>query len=114
MCMHSIYLMDQKKTLFEYLQAQLETETENLSGLLESQIVIFDRKTLIEITSLARKRLTNLIEGVNAGLVTENTPSPSSKIQKLTKNLHSTVVSKILPEKAKKKRKEENLINFSK
>jgi hypothetical protein len=70
-----------EKTLFEYLQAQLETETENLSGiqleilLYQLEIGLLERsnvesllnmkKRVMEVTTVASKRLEHLIEGFN-------------------------------------------------
>ena len=55
-----------EKTLFEYLQAQLESETENLSGLLEHTNVeqlLNEKKRVVETTKVAAKRLEHLVDG---------------------------------------------------
>jgi hypothetical protein len=63
--------------LFEYLQAQLETETERLSGLLE-HADMSQKKTIVEITLLAGKRLAHLLDGVKSGLVDEQSKKVAS------------------------------------
>jgi hypothetical protein len=64
---YCFYLQDgPTKVLFEYLQADLETETEVLSGLLEHGCD--DRKKIIDVSKVAKKRLINLMEGVKNGL----------------------------------------------
>eukprot|EP01115_Flamella_aegyptia_P012928 TRINITY_DN6647_c0_g1_i1.p1 TRINITY_DN6647_c0_g1~~TRINITY_DN6647_c0_g1_i1.p1 ORF type:complete len:159 (-),score=31.51 TRINITY_DN6647_c0_g1_i1:319-795(-) len=76
---YAFFLKDgAEKTLFEYLQAQLETETENLSGLLEHSNVenlLNQKKRVLEITRVAAKRLQHLVDGVANGLVDENKPT---------------------------------------
>jgi len=57
------------KNLFEYLQEDLENATERLSGMLESTFDQKDRRTLVDITNLARRLLQNLLQGVEDGLI---------------------------------------------
>jgi len=97
---YAFYLPDgSEKTLFEYLQAQLETETENLSGILERSADINDKKKVVEITLLAGKRLNNLIEGVKSGLV----PDASKPKKQETSSSSPTVVEKVLGKGGKTK-----------
>lgn len=57
------------RDLFEFLQAELEAETEKLSGLLESKDRI-DKKSIVNATSLVKKRIEKLIEGLAEGEIT--------------------------------------------
>jgi len=59
------------KNLFEYLQEDLENATERLSGMLETTFDQKDRRTLVDMTNLARRLLQNLLQGVEDGLITK-------------------------------------------
>eukprot|EP00164_Ancoracysta_twista_P002215 GFYU01002926.1.p1 GENE.GFYU01002926.1~~GFYU01002926.1.p1 ORF type:complete len:785 (+),score=188.95 GFYU01002926.1:102-2456(+) len=51
-----------QKALFEYLQIDLESTTEKLSGLLEVPVEDHDRREMINVTALAQRRLKNLLD----------------------------------------------------
>eukprot|EP01120_Amphizonella_sp_Union-15-10_P002490 TRINITY_DN1273_c0_g1_i4.p1 TRINITY_DN1273_c0_g1~~TRINITY_DN1273_c0_g1_i4.p1 ORF type:complete len:614 (+),score=95.91 TRINITY_DN1273_c0_g1_i4:141-1982(+) len=67
-----------EKTLFEYLQGDLEETTEKLSGVLENFKVedsnhgeYYKRKSVVvDISLMAGKKLQHLLEGVEEGLIT--------------------------------------------
>jgi len=59
-----------EKNLFEYLQSELERNTENLSGALESPVGTQEPRQLKDLTNLASKRLQHLLEGVSEMLET--------------------------------------------
>jgi len=65
------YLPDgAEKTLFEYLQQQLEAATEHLSELSElPPIDKLDRTAIVNYTRITEQFCTNLIKGVENGLV---------------------------------------------
>eukprot|EP01097_Dermamoeba_algensis_P003854 TRINITY_DN2611_c0_g1_i4.p1 TRINITY_DN2611_c0_g1~~TRINITY_DN2611_c0_g1_i4.p1 ORF type:complete len:459 (-),score=77.23 TRINITY_DN2611_c0_g1_i4:105-1481(-) len=58
-----------EKTLFEYLQEQLETQTESLAALLEAPAGTIPSKDMINCANAAGKRLEHLLEGVEDGLI---------------------------------------------
>jgi len=64
----AFYLSDgPEKALFEFLQSDLETTTENLSGALENPVGR-DPRIIKDLTLLAGKKLKKLMEGVAEGL----------------------------------------------
>lgn len=78
---NAYYLPDgPEKVFFEYLQAELERETERLSHELESGF--YNRKVLLNLTTVARKRLERLQDGVKNGL-TELPTGPNPKKKKI-------------------------------
>jgi len=60
-----------EKNLFEYLQAELEKTTEQLSGLLEAPADNQNPRQIKDVTGLAGKRLQHLREGVDEMLENE-------------------------------------------
>jgi ariadne-1 len=62
------YLEDvSEKNLFEYLQEQLEKNTEKLSGILEGDAE-YSREEILSLTKSANTRLNHLVNGVQNGL----------------------------------------------
>jgi len=59
------------KELFEFLQEDLERETERLSGLLEADVEKFNRDQILSSTKSAQVRLHHLLLGVKEGLGVE-------------------------------------------
>jgi len=115
---YAYYLPDgPEKTLFEYLQAQLETETESLSGTLEKTSDMADKKRVVDVTMLAGKRLNNLVEGVKGGLVPDSSNKSINKkdnSSSSTSSIASTVFEKVLgnsKENSKKKGNKEQQTN---
>eukprot|EP00741_Cyanophora_paradoxa_P011402 tig00020556_g11013.t1 len=69
------YLNDpQEKSLFEYLQDELEKTTESLSGKLEEETDKFVKADILNLTRLAAVRLKHLLDGVETGL-TKDAPA---------------------------------------
>jgi len=60
--------MDLKKTLFEYLQQELEKTTEQLSELSEGPLEKMNRTDVANYTGVTQKFLQNLLDGVANGL----------------------------------------------
>jgi len=54
----------QKKNLFEYLQSELESTTEQLSGALEAPVGVKEPRQIKDLSLLAAKRLQHLVAGV--------------------------------------------------
>jgi len=74
---YAYYLPDgAEKTLFEYLQAELERQTEELSETLEKPHGWNEKSKVIDLTRAAEKRLIHLLDGVSNGLTTD--PSVAS------------------------------------
>jgi ariadne-1 len=70
------YLSDgPEKTLFEYLQEQLEISTEKLSELSEKPLEEIDRVQVVNYTRVTAQFMQNLLDGVTNGL-TSSVPSP--------------------------------------
>jgi hypothetical protein len=68
---HAFYLPDgPEKNLFEYLQQDLETNTELLSGVLENKSC--NREDVLNISKLAKTRLHHLLKGVENGFMLES------------------------------------------
>jgi len=65
-------LVSPQKNLFEYLQAELEHTTEQLSGFLEAPIESQNPRQIKDVTGLAGKRLQHLREGVEEMMEDEN------------------------------------------
>jgi ariadne-1 len=66
------YLPEGKeKNLFEYLQENLEKNTEHLTGLTEMPIEQINRAEMINYTRVTERFLQNLLQGVSEGLTTE-------------------------------------------
>lgn len=64
---YAYYLQDgPQKTLFEYLQEELEKNTESLSGILEGN-TNYDREKIINLTKIAATRLEHLLKGASTG-----------------------------------------------
>lgn len=57
-----------EKELFEYLQQELEKNTEHLSELSERQLDKLDRQQVVNYTRVTKKFLQNLLDGVANGL----------------------------------------------
>jgi hypothetical protein len=64
---------ENEKTIFDFMQGDLEQTTEKLAELLGDHITIANRHTVIATTKLARQRVNNLINAINEDLL------PSSK-----------------------------------
>lgn len=63
------YLLPGKeKSLFEYLQENLEKNTEHLTGLIEGPLELMDRSDIINYTRVTETFLRNLLAGVEDGL----------------------------------------------
>jgi len=61
----AFYLVDgAEKNLFEYLQSELETTTEQLSGALEAPVGTKEPRQIKDLSLLAAKRLQHLVAGV--------------------------------------------------
>eukprot|EP01121_Diplochlamys_sp_Union-15-3_P007654 TRINITY_DN1960_c0_g2_i1.p1 TRINITY_DN1960_c0_g2~~TRINITY_DN1960_c0_g2_i1.p1 ORF type:complete len:581 (+),score=118.51 TRINITY_DN1960_c0_g2_i1:48-1745(+) len=80
----SAFYMDSgpEKTLFEYLQADLEKTTEDLSGMLEAAGTP-DRRKLSDMSLLAGKKLQHLLDGVEEGLTSSFAPSSTQSSKKI-------------------------------
>lgn len=67
----AFYLPDgPEKSLFEHLQEMLEGSTEELSELLEQPVEAMDRRQVVNYTRVTAKFLSQLLEGVDEGLMT--------------------------------------------
>jgi len=71
----SYYLKDgPEKTLFEYLQQELEKTTEQLSELSEGPLEKMNRTEVANYTGVTQKFLQNLLDGVSNGLTGDVPP----------------------------------------
>jgi ariadne-1 len=61
-----------EKNLFEYLQSELETTTEQLSGMLEAPVGKYEPRQIKDVILLASKRLQHLVAGVEEMLELES------------------------------------------
>eukprot|EP00029_Vermamoeba_vermiformis_P000961 TRINITY_DN1112_c0_g1_i1.p1 TRINITY_DN1112_c0_g1~~TRINITY_DN1112_c0_g1_i1.p1 ORF type:complete len:525 (-),score=178.59 TRINITY_DN1112_c0_g1_i1:119-1537(-) len=72
------------RDLFEYLQADLESATERLSGLLEAKEEK-DRLKIINATEYVKQRIKNMLEGLADGDITGGSGSKSTTEEKVYK-----------------------------
>jgi len=79
----AFYLPDgsKEKNLFEWLQEELETTTERLSGHLEKPLTgsSAERRQISDIAALAKRRLDHLLDGVKEGLTSGARFTPDGK-----------------------------------
>jgi len=69
-----------EKNLFEYLQAELEKTTEQLSGYLEAPVGSHTPRQIKDVTGLAGKRLQHLREGVEEMMESTRLPIPPTLV----------------------------------
>jgi ariadne-1 len=62
-----------ERTLFEFLQQQLESSTETLNELIEQPLESIDREQTVNFTRVTKQFLDNLIKGVREGLTNAKT-----------------------------------------
>jgi len=70
-----------EKNLFEYLQAELEKTTEQLSGYLEAPVDSYTPRQIKDMTGLAGKRLQHLREGVEEMMESAAKPPIIAEVQ---------------------------------